>query len=134
MRWRGAGYGETFGEMMVSGGSALKFQRETEHPDFADERRLSPAKLVEMAALAKDHLHRSVAEDPDFLERVADRYQLGLPLIEAWSAYTRVTAAAASQVPPEDVLSPWKHGDFDIAVARRPTIGPGSERRYLPSW
>ncbi len=119
MRWRGPAYGETLGQMMVSEGLALKFQRETGHPDFPDERYLNGVALRQMAEHAKPLLDGPVPEDQS-----VDHYLIGLHLIEAWSKYAGVTAAGACHVPADDVLNAWRSGEYDLSTdaASRPGL------------
>lgn len=120
-RWRGPGYGRTWGESMVSEGLALKFQRETEHPDFTDERSWPRSDLRRMAKNIKpflDIMHFLSEErlyDADGKE--IDHYPVGLALIEGWSKYTGLTATESHAVPAGAILQPWLDGKYDIDVS-----------------
>jgi uncharacterized protein YjaZ len=128
-RRRGPGYGETLGEMMVSEGLAIKFQLETGHPDFPDERYLTGADLYKMAERAKPLLGCRILDGFISCEdgSIIDHYLVGLHLIEAWSQHTGVTAAAGCDVPAQEVLDRWKNGEFYLngGMALRPTSSRG---------
>jgi hypothetical protein len=117
-RWCSRGYGDTLGEMIVSEGLALKFQRETGHQDFPEERYVHGESLHSMAERAKPLLNKIIPEygKPTCSELLSiNRYSLGLAIVEGWSEYTGITAAAAHDVRAENVLAPWLERKFRIA-------------------
>lgn len=118
MRWRGPGYGTTLGEAMVSEGLALKFQRETQHPDFPDERYLQGNALLTMSEKAKTLLDEPPGTDRIFRDRqgsLIDYHVLGLALVEGWAKYSGLTAASSYNIPAQEVLGPWRRGKYDIS-------------------
>jgi Predicted Zn-dependent protease (DUF2268) len=121
-RSRGAGYGRTLGEALVSEGLAECFEVETGCPPPPYGIALQGEPLKHFAARAHEQIAAQDYDhgawfygrrgDPDFPRDGG--YSLGYALVKAWLAAEGTTASAAVDVPAARVIDAWTDGRLTI--------------------
>jgi len=122
LRERGPGYGRTLHESLVSEGLAQCFEEEVGLPPpfygvFLDAPALAKAdaKAKEASPLLRyDHAAWYFGKwgDADW-PRYAG-YSLGYAMVRAWLDANGATAAESVRIAADDIIGPWKAGEFDI--------------------
>jgi len=121
-RMRGPGYGETFGEVLVSEGLAQCFEIEVGAPVPFYATCLDQEALQRSAERAQNDLSSNCYDHTAwFFGRKNDPgwpryagYALGFALVRDWLSSRRTTAAAATGVAAAPILEAWADAGFKI--------------------
>jgi len=123
VRMRGPGYGETFGEALISEGLAQCFETEVGAPVPFYATYLDRQTLQLSAERAQKDLYSNSYDrvgwffgrenEPGWPRFAA--YSLGFAVVRAWLSRTRTTAAAAVRARAAQILEAWSNAGFEIA-------------------